>query len=376
MQSKETKIISFLLLIVLVIIGSCVEPIEFDIPPAELQTVVEGFISDDPGPYTIRVSEGFSLDDISSARRPISDLVITLIDDLGLTEQYTEVSPGVYQTSGAIEGEIGRSYYIRIEAPGGDIFESVPDMIRSTGVIEDIRFEYEARIVETNVTTLAADVFNILIDGNAGTEEESFTRWRFKGTYEVLTYPELHLLRPPTYTPYPDPFPCSGYVVVGCIGATKIKQISPCECCSCWVSQYEDKPQLSDNLLVKNNEFRNIKIAEVPISAATFHNKYKIEVDQMSMTRQAFEFFRLVRSQKEDASNFFQPTFGEIIGNIKAINNEKSIIGYFWGTSIDRSSTFIKRDDIPYPIVPIEVSTNKCDLSYPFSSTVKPDGWD
>jgi len=357
-------------------VGSCVDPIEFDIPPPQLQTVVEGFISDNPGPYTLLVSEGFSLDAQAPQSNPVSNLQITLIDDLGLTEAYVEIEPGMYQTSGDIQGELDRSYHIRIETPEGDIFESEPDMIRPTGSLDDITFEYEARIVETNVTTLPADVFNIYVDGNAGPLEESYTRWKFKGTYEVFTYPELHLIYIPTYTPIVDPLPCSGYVTVGCIGATKIRQIGPCECCTCYPNQFEDKPQLSDNLLVDNGEFRNIKVAEVPINNETFYNKFLVEVEQMSMTRDAFEFFRLVRSQREDASSFFQPTFGEILGNIKPVNNDKSIIGFFWGTSIDTRSQFIYRDDIPYPVVPIDVRMNRCDEEFPFSSLVKPDGWD
>ena len=116
--------ISIIALLTILTIAACVDPISFDTPPPQLQTVIEGYISDDPGPYTIKVSEGFSLEANEPESRPITDLSITLFDDLGVSEMYTEVSPGIYQTAGLMQGELGRSYHIRVETPEGDVFES------------------------------------------------------------------------------------------------------------------------------------------------------------------------------------------------------------------------------------------------------------
>ena len=376
MKRKNNHIIFLLVAAMCVTQFSCVERIDFEVPPASVQTVVEGMITSDPGPYTVKVSRGINLDALSAKNTPVGGLEITLFDDQGNSEPLVEDSEGVYVTGGVIQGEIGRAYHIRIETPDGQIYESTPDILNPTGQMEAINFEYEARTIEENFGQVPADVFNIFVDGNAGILEESYTRWRFSGTYEVETFPKFRERRIPTYRPFKDPPTCSGYIVVGAIPMGRLEKVADCTCCFCWVNDFEQAPQLSDNLLVSNNEFRNIKVAEVPINPSTFYNKYRVTIEQMSMSRNAFEFFRLIRSQKENASNIFQSTFGEIPGNIQAVNNSDPIVGIFWATSIDTLSRFIQRSDVPYPVTDIEFSTISCLERYENSTIEKPDGWD
>lgn len=378
MKRRQTTLSKILQawLILFVMLFSCVEPIDFDVPPAQLLTVVEGRISDDPGPYTVTVSKGFSLDAQSNESTPVENATIQLYDDQGNIEYFTESEPGTYITGGLIQGEVGHTYYIRIETSNGQIYESEPEMLNPTGDLEAISFEYEERTREEIFGNVRADIFNIYIDGNSGPQEENFTRWKFTGTYKVLTYPELFERRISVYIPYKDPWPCSGYIVVGAFGGGRLEKRDECECCECWVNDFEPFPQLSDNQLVINGNFRNIKVGEVAVNSSTFYDKYLLEVEQMSMTRTSFEFFRLARAQKENASNIFQSTFGEIPGNIKGINTNDPIAGTFWATSIKKKSRFIEKSDLPIPVAPIEISTQPCYVRYQNASNIKPDGWD
>jgi len=360
-----------------ILLNSCVESIDFEVPPAELQTVVEGMITDGPGPYTVKVSKGLSLDADSSANTPIENLKIILYDDQGNVEDFTETSPGIYMTGGVIQGKIGHAYHITLETPDGKLFESEPDKINPVGKVDSIKFEYEARMVG-NVSgfEVQKDVFNIFVDAHAGNGDENYTRWRFNGTYKVFTLPELRMTKIRSYTPFKDPPPCSGYIVIGFVPAGKLKKVADCTCCTCWVSHFEPVPQISDVQLINGNQFRNVKVAEVPINNATFYEKYLVEIEQMSLSRKAFEFFKLIRSQKEGASSLFQPRSGEIRGNIKPLNTNEPVIGLFWGTSITKKSMFIFRSDVPYPLTPINMDHDACSNIYPNSVTEKPEEWD
>jgi len=360
-----------------ILLNSCVESIDFEVPPAELQTVVEGMITDGPGPYTVKVSKGLSLDADSSANTPIENFKIILYDDQGNVEDFTETSPGIYMTGGVIQGQIGHAYHITLETSDGKLFESEPDKINPVGKVDSIKFEYEARMVR-NVSGIEvqADVFNIFVDAHAGSGDENYTRWRFNGTYKVFTLPELRMTKIRSYTPFKDPPPCSGYIVIGFVPAGKLKKVADCTCCTCWVSHFEPVPQISDVQLINGNQFRNVKVAEVPINNATFYEKYLVEIEQMSLSRKAFEFFKLIRSQKEGASSLFQPPSGEIRGNIKPLNTNEPVIGLFWGTSITKKSMFIFRSDVPYPLTPINMDHDACSNIYPNSVTEKPEEWD
>jgi hypothetical protein len=133
---------------------------------------------------------------------------------------------------------------------------------------------------------------------------------------------------------------------------------------------------LSDVQLVSGGEFKNVKVGEVPISNNTFLEKYMVEVEQMSLSRNAFEFFKLIRAQKEGASSLFQPPSGEIRGNITPVNNNDPVVGLFWATSLRKKTTFILPTDIPYLLTPFEYITYPCYNAFDNASTTKPENWE
>ncbi|MFM9839358.1 MAG: DUF4249 family protein [Cyclobacteriaceae bacterium] len=356
--------------------SACVQRVDFNAPAAQLLTVVEGVISDSPGPYTIKVSKGLSLDESSLVGTPVRDMKIKLYDDLGNTEDFTEDSPGIYKTKGIIHGKIGHTYRVVLETREGEIFESEPERINPVGEVVNIRYEFEARTIVKKFGEVNADVFNVYVDANGGSGNENYVRWRLTGTFKVVTYPELNETFTPPYTPYKDPWPCSGYILLPEAGTGgKLEKIGDCTCCICWINQYESIPQLSDAQLVSENQFKNVKVGEVAINNLTFFEKYLAEVEQMSLSRKSFEFFKLVRSQKEGASSLFQPPAGVLKGNIKSANSNEPVVGFFWATSIKKKSIFIYSSDVPYLIPPRNTDTRPC-TSYTNSTTIKPALWE
>jgi hypothetical protein len=361
-------------LIVFTIMSACVEQINFDSPPAQSMIVVEGFISDSTGPYTVKISRALDLDADSSRRQPVTNATITLFDDEGNEEDLAETDPGVYMTGGVIHGQVGHAYHIHLETSDGKIFESAPDKIKPGGEIESIRYEFEEATEDKGYGELDADVFKVYVDAKTGSAGENFVRWRFKGTYKVFTNPELHV----TFlqvSSYLTPVPCSGYIVVAALGGGKLEKIGECTCCTCWVNQFEEIPQLSDEQLISGNQFNNVEVAKIPINSSTFYDKYLVEVEQMSLSRTAFDYFRLIRAQKQGASSLFQPPSGEIRGNVSPLNSNDLVVGLFWATSVKRKSIFIPRGVVPYVLPPAVFVPDACTNYFPHSTTIQPASW-
>jgi hypothetical protein len=361
-------------LITFLLLNACVDRIDFNVPPAQFQLVIEGMISDAPGPYIVKISQALSLDTDSSYRPPVQEAQVKLYDDEGNVEDLTETSPGVYMTGGLIQGQIGHDYHIRLETNDGNIFESEPDRINPGGEVESIRYSYEARTVQKTYGKIPADIFNIYVDANAGSGDENYVRWRFKGTFQVTTQPELRTLWLQGENRFKDPPPCSGYIVAPAMGGGNLEKVTDCTCCTCWINQFESVPHLSDVQLVSDNEFRNIKVAEVPISNFTFGEKYLVQIEQMSLSKKSFEFFKLIRAQKEGAASLFQPPSGEIKGNIRSMNSTRAVVGIFWATSISQKSLFIPKSEVPYLLPPLEFP-NAC-TNLKNSSNSKPEFWE
>ena len=356
-----------------ILLNACVDPIYFNAPPVQFLTVVEGFISDSTGPYTVKVSKGLNLNAELSSRNPVQKAKIKLYDDEGNAEDFTETSPGVYMTGGIIQGQLGHAYHIRLETTDGKIFESEPDRINPVGEVQKIKFEFEARAIQRSYGEEQADVFNIYVDAQAGAGDENYVRWRFTGTYKVITFPELHEIFLQT-SAYKDPLPCSGVMVEPALGGGKLVRFADCTCCTCWVNQFESVPTVSDGQFISDNQFRIVQVGEVPINNITFSDKYRVEVEQMSLSKKSFEFFRLIRAQKEGASSLFQPPSGQIKGNLSSVNSNEPVVGLFWATSVKAKYQFILRSDVPYLLTPMEVITDAC-TAFSNSSTDKPGVW-
>ena len=371
MASRSTKWLPFF-----ISVTACVDPIAFDVPPAAEIIVIDGSITDKPGPYTVKITRGLALDADTNIPPAITGVIVKLHDDLGTLENFTEIAPGEYSTGGVIQGTLGRSYHITMQMPDGTVLESEPEKILPTGEVQNIRYEFEPRMADKGYGILPADVFNIYIDAEGGPEmtNESYLRWRFTGTYKVETYPQYRMGFSQGFY-YKDPRPCSGVVVAPAPNGGVLEQVAPCACCTCWVRLFETQPQLSDTELVNDGQFRNLKVGEVPINPDVFFDKVLVEVEQMSISKTAFDYFKIIREQKEGASDLFQPAQGRLRGNIRTTNNKYHVVGLFWAASVNHKSIYISRTDVPYRLTSMDVLTEACYTVFQNATTTKPANW-
>jgi hypothetical protein len=361
---------------VFIAVSACVEPATYDIPPPAEIVVVDGMIHDGPGPYTVKISKGRPVTADSTNTFPVLGAIVTLHEDTGILEQLVERKAGEYSTNGSITGRVGHSYHITINMPDGNLLESEPEEILPQGEVHEIRYEFEARRETKPFGEVQSDVFNIYIDSHASTEVagDSHIRWRLSGTYKIVTRPELHTTFLQQLA-YMTPYVCSGFVVEPAPGGGKLVQVSPCLCCTCWLRDYETKPQLSDTEFVDGGEFRNVKVGEVRITPETFSDRYIAEVEQMPVSKVTYDFFKLISTQKESATNLFQPPPGRLVGNIRS-SSSYPVIGLFWATSITRKSVVLTQEHLPYPMQPMDIIAEPCNEYFANSTTTKPFNWE
>ena len=353
----------------ILLLAACIDRIDFDTPKADIQVVLEGMISNEPGPYTVKMYHTRQLGTDLDRLVPVRFAKITLFDDMGNVESYKEVSDGVYQTSGLINGQVGKSYHIRIETREGKIYESAPEKIFPVGELEKVYAEFEARTVFEEGKEVPANRFNIFIDSKGVSGSSNLIRWKTTGTYKVETFPQLRTRRVEGGI-IPDPYPCSGYVV----REGKLTKETDCTCCICWVDETESVPQVSDDQFVVGSEFKRARVGEVLINGNTFYEKYRVEVAQLSLTEKTFTYWKLIKAQKQGAGSLFQPPSAKINGNLKGVNTEEEMIGLFWATAIKRNSIFITKKDLPYLVPPIDTLKVPCKF-FSKATTEQPSFW-
>lgn len=95
---------------------SCEEVIELDLTNVPTQIVIEGFVTDQEGPYQIKISQ--TVDFYESNSFPTeSNAIVRIYDDLGNDDMLTEVSPGIYETTN-LQGERGVTYTLEVQLDG------------------------------------------------------------------------------------------------------------------------------------------------------------------------------------------------------------------------------------------------------------------
>ena len=108
--------------ILLIFFTSCEKVIYVDLNSVNPKLVVEGNITDQPGPYIIRLSNTVNYYD-PNAFPAVKGATITVSDNAGNSEILKETSPGVYETS-SLQGVSGRTYTMNIVTGDGTSYSA------------------------------------------------------------------------------------------------------------------------------------------------------------------------------------------------------------------------------------------------------------
>jgi hypothetical protein len=365
------KIWSILLFL---IINGCIDTADIDVPAFKYQLVVDGFITTDPGPYTVKLYRSRPLGNYVDLDRLIVEKFakITLKDDAGNSELLNETAEGVYQTKiNGMQGQTGRSYHLEITLVNGKQYESSPDQIRPVGEVTSINYEF---VGGSGDEFREGDGYRIFADAIGVPGNDDFLRLRMVATYKVETFPKLRyeIIDDANQNPLikPTPYECSGYINQN----NKLVKIKDCECCICWANLYDDVPVVAGERFTTNDAFLGLEIGFISVNRRTFYEKMRVEIQAMSLTPNTYLFWKLVRAQKEGVSNIFQPPSAEIKGNIKALNNTEEVLGIFWAAGIQSKSIYIDRAELPYIIQPIDTMVAPCTF-ISNSTNFKPSFW-
>lgn len=96
--------------------ASCQKVIDVDLNSKDPQLVIEGNVTDQPGPYTVQLTKTVNFSE-SNTFPGVSGATVTIADNVGNTETLNETSPGIYQTS-TLQGTPGRTYTLTVVAEG------------------------------------------------------------------------------------------------------------------------------------------------------------------------------------------------------------------------------------------------------------------
>lgn len=339
----------FLRVAVLVFCCACVDRLPDSLAIEDDLIVIDGHISDQPGPYKIRIFKSVGSESNVLSPPYVRARSVTIFDNNGNSELLTEMLLGEYKNEveywskpDGIRGQVGRKYWLRVELLNGVVIQSEPDQLLSVGEITDVRFAFN-RFKPLNGPTEYG--FKVFMDAENST---GHVRWRFNGTYLVETFPQFRHWPIGACIGSFFPPPCSGYESPDGIS---LNRVGDCTCCTCWVTDNESKPLLSDDEILTDGAFKNVEVGYVPFNVWRFNSgRYLVKVEQMSLTDEAYEYWKIIRDQKEGTTSLFQPSIGKIGSNFSSSNPDLKVAGFFYATAIKEKAVFISSSDSEIPV--------------------------
>ena len=142
-------------------LNSCEDKIDLELPEGETYLVVEGWITNEDIPHTVKLTYTSPYFDEQSSP-VITGADVFLRDNEGNETTLTETEPGTYKFDEA--GIVGRSYQLRINLPDGDNYESDFELLRLPVPIDSIYWQLSEREPNANNDENPDDIYDVVID--------------------------------------------------------------------------------------------------------------------------------------------------------------------------------------------------------------------
>ncbi|HEY3404386.1 MAG TPA: DUF4249 domain-containing protein [Ohtaekwangia sp.] len=360
----------YILIVLILLMDSCVDPVNLPIIRNANVMVVDGMITNAAGPQTVRLFYTSALDENVNLPAPVPNATVTITDDLGTVVVLSETSEGVYETDSGFSGVVGRTYTLNIQKDDGSAYESVPTLMKESGVIASVYQDFRENVLNDGDLTKPQDALYFYVDAQAS-DQTNLLRWRWRATYYVRTYPEL-VTRRIDGEIVPFPLPCSGYEPGGDGGITYVK---PCTCCECWPVINSNTVAITQPQSNTDALFAHEYIGRVPVDQVYFYEKMVVEVDQLSVSDEVYQFWLLTKTQLEGAGSIFQPNIIKVRGNMRSVtDNNEEVFGVFSVSAVTTERLTITSQDIPKQLFPQDTIKSDCRLYYK-ASNQRPPFW-
>lgn len=289
-------------------IAACVtdyQPDTLSSPPA---LVVEGQITDQPGPYTVKLTRTADYS-VGSVNLLETGAVVSIEDNLGNRETLQERAPGgTYQTrTGGIQGVAGRSYKLIIQTKGGKRYVSDAERLQTSPPVD--RAYAEFRTDPLALTTGGSSGWDVYIDTNDPAETGNFYRYEWTH-FESLTV-------------------CSTVIEDQRTGA-----LHDLACCTpCWdITRCYDCLNINSDANINGKAISRQFITRVPF---TGKDPYYLEIEQQAISAGAYQFWKSVRQLTQANGGLFDATPAAVQGNIRCVSDPaQPVYGYFSATGL------------------------------------------
>jgi Domain of unknown function (DUF4249) len=329
----------------IIFLFSCREPFDYNPPASDINTiVVEGVVTDAPGPYLIKLSQPVSFS--SDNQVAVKKAEVYVMDEMNNRFDFKEKSGGLYYSDSALfRGQLGKSYTLFIKTIDGTKYKSSPCIIGPESKVDSV-YDY------INYDTYPYNL-QIFADLSFGSSQRMSTKLEASISVQNILY-EWHFIYAPRYI-----------IIINADSTIITRVLVPGESIkidSFLVTStfYTTKALTFVPILKTNTNYAvGSKITKIPMgslhetasldtlndSTSTFYGgNYILTISASTISNETYNYYYNLTTQISGNNTFFDPIPVDLVGNIKCTSDStKAAFGLFQANSIANKYAFIRQ---------------------------------
>jgi hypothetical protein len=304
----------------------CTEIYKPDISSDTQALIVEGLITDEAGPFTIKLSmaKPLQFDSVYSTTYTVRFATLTVTDNEGKTYELKESTPGNYVMPATFKSKIGNIYKLHIKTKDGNSYESNPEKLLPPQTYDSIRgINATQDYVNSNNEVQHVEGVDIMVDLFKSLSATDLVQsCRFKSNIIIQYLFKTTEMDPNTGNESTKwhwfHFGWNTYSL------NAIENIS-------------DERSGTSNSLIKNHSvgFIPFNISSYGLTIPFPNIIYYLRVSQYTMNNDSYLFYKKADNQLSASGKIFDPITSQLYGNMKCVNDpSKKVLGLFEVSSV------------------------------------------
>jgi hypothetical protein len=309
-------------LMLLLIVFSCVEPIDIKTITFENYLVIEATITNELKNHTIILSRTFEIDENGS--NPESQAKVFILDNENNTYFFNETLSGTYVSVNQFKADNNKSYTLKVVTKDGKSYSSTSEKLTASAQIEKLTTKVKTSTEGVDGVTISVHSFNPNNDSN-------YYRYEYEETYKIV---------PPFWSDeeiaiISDREPYQVEVVKRTIDNKE-----------CYETINSKKIILTETKSLAEDRV-NYPVRFILDSDFIISKRYSLLVKQYVQTFKAYNYYETLNKLSSSENVFTQSQPGFISGNIVSdTDKNEKIIGFFEVSSVSEKRIFFNYEDV------------------------------
>ncbi len=350
----NAKPILWTLFPILAILIACTESYSPDLAELDRLVVADGFVTNGPGPYTVKLAYS------GVPYFPISDAQVYIVEDDGDRHQLIEREPGIYLTDSLrFRARRGRSYKLLFELDGNRRYESPFKEILDNPGIDTVTAAEEWRYFDELQKEIPG--YQFYVTTKPAPNRDYFFLWRMEGTYQ-----------------YTADFLASYY-----FAGSLVRIYNSYEYYTCWRTYLLSQMAAGDTRTLQTKQIVGRPLTFIKGNNKKLSHRFSLLTQQLSVDKETYDFWSAVISMGFSSSTLYSTQPYLIKGNVSNIQDpEEVVLGYFTVGGVDEMRVFTNRPiEFPVTYPPCQYDYDNLPLIYflppsewPIFITLDPEG--